>query len=178
MEISNPTYIVAELEGKVADWILAVREEIEPCITNFPQEITITGSSGVGSVTVGQKLDYVISRLENLFEGIPAFSFKFRGINNFPNTDIYFVEPERELFEQLHHLLIGTEIAFDDNPFPYNPHCTLKAFTPLTLKDSQYLNSLQIPKGEHKISKVALYEKDGMIPKKIWEKGLSSHVAT
>ncbi|MCW8328832.1 2'-5' RNA ligase family protein [Photobacterium sp. SDRW27] len=172
MEISKPTYIVAELSGEVASWIHSTRVTLEPGIAHFPEEITLAGSSGVGPISKGQKLSVVISQLEQVLQSQPCIQFKFKGISHFPGTEIFFVEPEREDFDRLHAKIIETAIVFDDSPFPYNPHCTLKSLTSVESFHEDIISNLVIPVSEHCIRKISIYELDVMKSIKLWEREL------
>ncbi len=55
----KPSLIVAELPEPIANWVRAVRQELEPGIAHMPAEITLAGSSGVGPLKVGQTLEDV-----------------------------------------------------------------------------------------------------------------------
>ncbi|GAB3535688.1 2'-5' RNA ligase family protein [Photobacterium alginatilyticum] len=173
MEISKPTYIVAELSGEVASWIHSTRVTLEPGIAHFPEEITLAGSSGVGPISKGQKLSVVVSQLEQVLQNYSCIQFKFKGVSHFPDTEIYFAEPEREEFDRLHAKITETAIVFDDSPFPYNPHCTLKSLTPMESSHEEIISNLVVPVSEHCIRKISIYELDEMKPIKLWERELT-----
>ncbi len=170
MKISKPTYIVAELPASISEWVTKVRNEIEPAISHFPVEITIAGSSGVGSITHGQSLKEVTEAIQNVLLKFEFSEFEFKKINNFPNTPIYFVEPTREPFDSIHNAIINSGIKFEKSDFPYNPHCSLKGYTQVTDEQLKYLNSLKVPVGKFKIQAISIYEMDGLQPTMLWTK--------
>ena len=167
MVITKPTYIVAELPDDLASWVEAVRERFEPAIAHMPQEITLAGSSGVGPLVRGQDIADVHAQVEAAVADKTDFLFRLVQIGNFEQTDIYFVEPERNGFLELHHALKASRIAFENNPFPYHPHCSLKGFTPLRPGEREALTSLPLPSGTFRIRCVSIYEMDGMNPRKL-----------
>lgn len=174
MQIENPTYIVAELSKDAADWVYQTRSMIDPDNAFMPQEITLTGSSGIGSVIAGQKLSDVTAVLDKILDKLDTTEFEFLEISKFPGVPVYFAKPEPALFKQLHADVTSSTIQFEEHEFPYNPHCTIKAFTEVTQAHLDYLDKLNVPVGKHRIDKIAIYEKRDGKPVKIWERLLDS----
>ena len=126
MQITKPTFIVAELPQAIAAWVTSVRRDLEPAIAHMPCEITLAGSSGVGPLKIGQRLEDVERILSELLEHRLPFEVRFLRVGNFPNTGIFFLEPAREPFDELHSLIANSALECEANPFPFNPHCSLK----------------------------------------------------
>jgi hypothetical protein len=59
----HPTFIVLEVPPPVADVIRRWRERFDPVVATFPVEITLTGSSGVGTLASDQDREEVFSIL-------------------------------------------------------------------------------------------------------------------
>ena len=164
---SVPSYIVAELPTELAAWVKSIRETYEPAIAHLPEEITLTGSSGVGAIVEGQALNEVGKKIERAIKGKLQFTFSILGINHFRGTDIYYAEPEREGFDQLHKALKDSGIKFKKSPYPYNPHCSLKGYTPLEAGQKEELESLVVPKGKYQIKCISVFEMENMQPRKL-----------
>ena len=173
MIISNPSYVVLEIPDPISTSITKIREKYEHQIAHFPVEITVAGSSGVGPISSGQELDFVISELEIILVSFQSFEISFLTIERFPETDIFYLVPnDKSPFKKLHDLIKSTNIRFETNPYPYDPHCSLRGFTPLPKELEDEINRIIFPKEQFKISKIAIYEVDGMKTNKLWGKGL------
>jgi 2'-5' RNA ligase len=168
MLVAKPTFIVAELPEAIADWVKSVRQELEPGIAHMPCEITLAGSSGVGHLKIGQNLEEIERILSELLEYRLPFEARFLRVGSFPNTEIFFLEPAREVFDELHLLIANGALEFEANPFPFNPHCTLKGLRPLQSGDRERLEQLAIPARPFLIQSVAVYENENMQPKRLF----------
>ncbi len=170
MIISNPSYVVLEIPKPISTAITHIREKYEPKIAHFPVEITVAGSSGVGPISCGQELDFVISELEKCLVSFTSFKTSFLTIERFPETDIFYLVPDdKSPFQKFHDSITSTNISFKTNPHPYDPHCSLRGFTPLPQGLEDEINNIVFPKEQFKISKIAIYEVDNMKPIKLWD---------
>ena len=168
--ISNPSYVVLVIPEPISTVITQIREKYEPQISHFPVEITVAGSSGVGPISSGQDLSFVISELESNLVSFQSFETSFVTIERFPETDIFYLVPENKApFQNFHNSITSTSINFETNPHPYDPHCSLRGFTPLPKSLEDKINNINFPKERFKISKIAIFEVDGMKPNKLWE---------
>jgi 2'-5' RNA ligase len=175
MVVTKPTFIVAELPEAIAAWVRSVRQELEPGIAHMPCEITLAGSSGVGHLKVGQKLEDIERTLSELLEHHLPFEAQFLRVGNFPNSEIFFLEPVRAPFDELHSLIANSALEFEANPFPFNPHCSLKGFTPLQSGDRERLEQLFVPAEPFSIRSVSVYEIENMQPKRLLQIGCNEH---
>lgn len=167
MQITKPTYIVVELPVTVAEWVRSTRVTFEPAIAHLPAEITLTGSSGVGPMKRGQSLALIETCLKSALFGQLPFESCFLDVNCFPGTDIFFASPERARFDTLHASIVASGIEFEPSPYPYNPHCSLKGYTPLQPGQRKLIESLAFPKHRFVMNEIAIYEMAGMTPKKL-----------
>ena len=167
MLIEKPTYVVAELPNELSEWVEGVRQRFEPATAHMPAEITLAGSSGVGPIREGQNLTSIAREVERVTRGKTDFTFKLLGVSNFEGTDIFFLKPERAGFDTLHTALKTSEIIFHKIPYPFNPHCSLKGFTPLVSGQREGLEALDVPQSEFQIECISVYEMDGMQPRKL-----------
>jgi 2'-5' RNA ligase len=173
--VTKPTFIVAELPEAIAGWVKSVRQELEPGMAHMPAEITLAGSSGVGPLKLGQRLEEIEQTLSELLERCLPFEARFLRVGNFPNTEIFFLEPARELFDELHSLIANSALEFEASPFPFNPHCSLKGFTLLQPGDRERLEQLAIPLEPFLIRSVSVYEIEAMQPKRLLQVGRNQH---
>jgi len=127
MEIDRPTYLIAELIGDVEPLIYRLRSQFNPERTSWPVDITIIGSSGVGTIKEGESLSKIVDRFSPIVENFGFKTVQFLSIDQFKGTGILFLKPERKAFDELHSAVAETEISFNMNRWPYNPHCTLAA---------------------------------------------------
>ena len=164
MQITKPTFVVAELPPNIAAWVRETRLAFDPAISHLPAEITLAGSSGVGPISAGQSIKSVRPKLEAALVGRVPFEARFTGIGNFPGTDIFFASPEPGPFTALHMAIVSSGIAFGPSAFTYRPHCSLKGFTPLRPGQREALDTLSVPAAPFAIHTVSVYEMDRMQP--------------
>jgi 2'-5' RNA ligase len=175
VRITKPSFIVAELPEEIATWVRSARQELEPAIAHMPSEITLAGSSGIGPLKIGQKLEDIERILSELLEHRLPFEARFLRVGNFPNTEIFSLEPARRPFDEFHLLIAKSSLEFEANPFPFNPHCSLKGFTPLQPGDRERLEQLVIPAEPFTIRSVAVYELEDMQAKRLLQIGRNKH---
>ena len=171
MVIENPTFIVIEFSGAIAEWVKGVRDKYEPGISHMPVEVTVAGSSGCGPINPGQSLESIVSIAKELLPSLKGKLAKFQKVSNFSGTPIHFLEPERSIFDEIHGKLIESGISFEESPFPYNPHISLKGFTPPTKQESEELLNLEVPKDPQPLHKLSVIEMKGMTPNVLWSTG-------
>jgi hypothetical protein len=171
MQITKPTFVVAELPPDIAAWVRETRLTFEPAISHLPAEITLAGSSGVGPISAGQSIESIRSRLEAAVAGRVPFEARFTGIGNFPGTGIFFASPEPEPFIALHNAIVSSGIAFGSSAFTYCPHCSLKGFTALRPGEREALNTLPVPTAPFNIRTVSVYEMEHLQPNLLFSTG-------
>src|SRR5581483_4773315 len=94
----------------------------------LPVEITVAGSSGVGPIPAGTDLGLIRDEVDRVAKMMAAFDLEFAAIRHFPRTGVFYLAPkDRRPFDSLHAVLASTKLPFIASPFPYNPHCTLRA---------------------------------------------------
>ncbi|MCV2403265.1 2'-5' RNA ligase family protein [Marinomonas sp. C2222] len=127
MIINKLTYLIAELEGEVEGFVLNFRKRFNPERVTWPTDITIAGSSGIGTLSEGQDLDFVIAEIAVVLDRYSFNDVTFESLERFPDTGIYILKPSREKFDELHNAIKETQVKFNDTPWPFTPHCTLSA---------------------------------------------------
>jgi hypothetical protein len=146
MKIDKPTYLIAELEGDVVSTVNALRKRFNPGCIQWPVDITIAGSSGVGTIKEGQMTRDVINIISPIISKHRFRDVTFRTISIFPNTGIYHLVPERKEFDTIHEAVSRSGILFNENLWPYNPHCTLRAGPSPTEECSTLFEAMNVPK--------------------------------
>lgn len=134
MKLDKPTYLIAELKGEIEDYVYNLRSNFNPDRTSWPTDITIVGSSGIGTISEGQELDFVVSEIREVLSSYQFKGVVFEKLERFPNTGIYVLKPFRDKFDALHEAIKASRVAFNENPWPYNPHCTLCAMRENTIE--------------------------------------------
>ena len=145
MIIDNPTYLISELAGDVVALVEEMRERFNPN-HDWPVDITIAGSSGIGTIKEGQDISVVIEAFQSIITSHGFTEVTFISASRFPNTGIYYLAPECSSFDVLHKAIAGSEIQFNENKWPYNPHCTLRAGIEPTDESDLMIKSMSLPK--------------------------------
>jgi 2'-5' RNA ligase len=156
--IEHRSYIVAEIPDPVRSRIQVLRDSLNTPTRKLPVEITLAGSSGVGPIPVGTDLSVIQCHMERILSKISPFRTRFSSIRAFPNTSIFYLEPfDRSPFDHIHQELCSSGIPFSESPWPYNPHCTLRAGEPLDAEAASELLARFFPKEEFQINTVSIY---------------------
>jgi 2'-5' RNA ligase len=130
METKHPTYITVDIPEPVNSAVREMRRTYGNMHEQIPVEITIAGSSGVGPIPVGTSLELIYSEVDRIAANLASFKMNYKGLTKFPHTLLSYLEPEnRSIFDQWHELFSSSAIPFSENPFPYNPHCTIRRFS-------------------------------------------------
>ena len=156
-----PAYAVLEIPPPVSDAIQAIRDSLATPTSRLPVEITVAGSSGIGPVPPGIEKNDTEKRLVSALSDLRPFPAQFQEIRRFPNTNIFYLAPqERGPFDRIHDLLKASGIPFGTNPWPYNPHCTLRAGPMTDGFSAEDIFSISFPKIDFMIDTLSIYEFD------------------
>ena len=145
MKITKPTYLIAELAGDVVPLVMEMRKRFNPNNVYWPADITIAGSSGIGTIKEGQDLNEVINCLKPIINEFGFGELKFVAVDRFPNTGIYYLVPERENFDRIYKAVADSGVEFNLNDWPYNPHCTLRWHNDIAPECANLFESLKLP---------------------------------
>jgi 2'-5' RNA ligase len=127
----------------------------------LPIEITVAGSSGIGPIRPGTDKNQTETALKSVLTGMKPFRVRFQEIRRFSNTNIFYLAPEdRQPFDHLHEILKNSRIAFAPNPWPYNPHCTLRGGPMNDHASAEDILKLSFPKQDFVIDTLSIYEFD------------------
>ncbi|HBH47096.1 MAG TPA: hypothetical protein DDX98_00555 [Bacteroidales bacterium] len=158
--LENNSYIIAEIEDPAMTEILNLRNKFDKVTAQLPVEITLAGSSGVGPISPGQSIDAIINQIDQILASVTPFKFTFKDFNRFENSKIYYLEPrDRKEFDMLHTCFSESSITFTQNPFPYNPHCTIQSSHGLLSENQiEILRVEKFPQYEIEIHHITLFE--------------------
>ena len=134
IDFNFESFIVLDVPSPIKEQVMKIRNAHRDVFRiSLPVEITLTGSSGVGSFEVDQNPEDVFTLLNKITEQTPPIHASFDEIHRFPDTDIFVLTLEDETpFITLHNRIINSGIRFQPNPFPYKPHCTLRSRSPIS----------------------------------------------
>lgn len=141
--------------------VQTIRDNLSTPLAKLPIEITLAGSSGVGSISVGSDLNTIRERLDQLFAGIRPPCAAFSGIDAFPGGSvIYLALADRGPFDAIHQLLRKSDIGFSESPFPYIPHCSIRIGAELGDEEIARVCAAEFPTEPFEIQEVSLYSLD------------------
>jgi 2'-5' RNA ligase len=156
-----PTYIVLEIPPPVRGVIQSIRDTLATPAARLPVEITVAGSSGIGPIPAGTDKNETEAALKFVLARLKPFRVRFQEIRRFPNTNIFYLAPEeRQPFDHIHEVLKGSRITFGLNPWPYNPHCTLRGGPMNDHASAEDIFKLSLPKQDFVIDTLSIYEFD------------------
>lgn len=159
MNLAHPTYICLDVPTSQASQIMAVRERHCERLREFPVELTIAGSSGVGAIRPQLDPLDVEARLRRVCEATRPISAEFGAVVRFPDTDIFCLSLEDPMpFEALHDALQQAGVRFEPSRFPFFPHCTLRMAGALTPAAVSELFALRLP-GGFTLDTMSLYQR-------------------
>lgn len=157
MRLTEPSYILAELDDYTSSWIRSLRSNYAPHAIEWPVDICLTGSSGTGTIKTGQDLDIIIDKASDILTPAKLKSFNFLGIRYFPNTGIHYLEPPNSEFDVLHEKLKNCGIHYEYNQWPYKPHCTISYSPEFSASVNEELASFDLPPEPVSIKYFAIY---------------------
>lgn len=144
-----PTYIVLDLPQPVCTEVLNIRQRFDLYQASLPPEITVAGSSGVGTVALGQDPLHIFQAIAAVARQHPPFICSFESMRRFPRVPVFWLCPrDRAPFDALHSALLGSGIKFNASPFPFNPHCTISSTVELSKHQESELLASPVPQME------------------------------
>ncbi|MBL9099641.1 MAG: 2'-5' RNA ligase family protein [Myxococcales bacterium] len=169
MNLAFPTYICLDVPEPQASHVAAVRRRHCERLREFPVEITVAGSSGIGAIRPQLQWHEVERDLRAFCAATRPIAAEFGGVVRFPDTDIFSLALGDPMpFEALHAALKQSGVRFEDSQFPFFPHCTLRMQGPLTEAAVSELFALRVP-GRFVLSTLSLYQREGDAPiRSVW----------
>lgn len=137
-------HVVLDVPEPVASSVTAARARFSPLRAEYPVEIGVAGSSGVGPIRSDQDDDRVHALLAEVAAATPRLETRFGPVHRFEGTDLHYLEPtERGPFDVVHRRVVECGIRFYESPHPYTPHCTISGVA-LTDEERGQLTELKI----------------------------------
>lgn len=156
--IDFPAYIVLELPEPIASTTRRYRELFDKERSSLTAELTLTGSSGTGIISLGQSLDDVLALVDKTAAANEPFEAAFEKVKYFPSTATYYLSfREPAPFQRLHDAFAKSGIRFEPSPYPFTPHFTLKLHKEPGQEELSKLLSLKPPEGSFILDTVAVY---------------------
>ena len=162
MKFEHDTYIVLDVPQAVWDHVNSIRERYGSRLAMLPVEITVIGSSGIGTFTAEQEpvtAFRLVDRVASMFAPIKT---SFRRVTRFPNTGVFYYEPaDPQPFIELQRKLVSTGLKFKESPFPFTPHCTIVKFDQPSEELINEIMSLPVPNGQFVLDMLSIYSLNG-----------------
>jgi hypothetical protein len=163
MDLRTPTGLVFDLPyGSWMGDILKLRAKHEPARLGFPIEITVVGSSGLGWLSSTNEVDAVLTEVRRIARETPPFSFSFKAVERFPNSNVYYLAVnEPEPFHAVQRKLVTSTLSFENTLHEYVPHCTI-AILPHNATEAVHreVAACAIPRQRILVASVSLYSVD------------------
>lgn len=154
----HPAYLVLELPKFIGTRVLDIRRRYDPHLAAFPAEITVAGSSGIGTIAPGQDACAVYQALSQVAsEHLPICS-RFVCISRFATGPVIWLQPvSPDPFIAIQQALVATGIHFNTHKFSYTPHCSLSSCN-LAPTVIEALLREDFPQETFELSALALYK--------------------
>lgn len=124
--LEHPAYLVLELPKSIGTRVLDIRRRYDPRLAAFPAEITVAGSSGIGTIAPDQDARVVFQALSQVASERLPISSRFVGISRFATGPVVWLQPaDPDPFIVIQQALVATGIHFNIHKFSYTPHCSL-----------------------------------------------------
>lgn len=174
MNFDVDTYIVLDLPTDVACEVLSLRKHLNYFHEKIPAEITLAGSSGLGTVSQDQDPREFVEILERIAAVTPPIEMQFKGVGSFPNSGVFFLEPlDQSPFRSLHQHLVNSGLKFRSCPFPYFAHCTIMNDSKMSDRNREAAISLDFPQSVFTLRDLRVYSLAGTDCRLLYETRLS-----
>jgi 2'-5' RNA ligase len=157
--IQPHTYAVLDLPEPIAGKVMEIRRAHRDAFRSaLPAETTIIGSGGVGCFKPGTPVARVFEVLDRVAAATPPIRSSLGSVIRFPNTDIFvFAFADEAALRDLHERMAGSGLEFEDNPWPFTPHVTLRSRSPVTEEDAASLFATRIS-GTFELNQMSVYQ--------------------
>lgn len=162
MRFEHDTYVVLDMPPLIWEHVKSIRERYASPLTMLPVEITIIGSSGIGTFQEGQELDSAFEIIDSVAANFAPMTTAFRKVMTFPNSGVFYYEPDDpHPFIKLQREIVSTGLKFKESPFPFTPHCTIVKFDNPSKELVDEILSLPIPREPFVLDALSIYSLDG-----------------
>ena len=163
----HPTYIVLELPSPVDAEIQRLRRHYDPHLATYPAEITVAGSSGLGTLGPEEDYDAVLGTLQTLARVHLPIRMRFVATRRFASGPVIWLAPEDPApFVALHQGIAQSGLSFRPHKFPYTPHCSLTT-SELDPEKTKALLAEPFPRDPFALTRLSLYAVVDRTPKRL-----------
>src|SRR6185369_3658516 len=156
---ATPTFIVLDIPAPVAAEVIALRTRYDENMAHLPAEITIVGSSGVGTVASHQDPEALFRAIQRVGQRHMPFISAFVSMERFPGVQVFWLKPrDRAPFDGFQRSLVAEGLAFNPDPFKFTPHCTVSATVQLSPRQETELLASNVPMMEFTLSRLSVYQ--------------------
>jgi 2'-5' RNA ligase len=140
------TYAVLDIPEPAGGKILDIRRHNQDAYyAALPAEVTLVGSSGVGCFQTDQEAADVFAVLDAIAASTAPITTTLSNVIRFPDTDIFaFQFTDETGLRQLHQRIVESGLRFQENRWPYGPHCTLRSRSPVTAEEASAITAERI----------------------------------
>jgi 2'-5' RNA ligase len=162
MRFEHDTYVVLDMPPPIWKHVKSIRERYASPLTILPVEITVTGSSGIGTFHEEQEIDAAFELIDSVAANFSPFTTAFRRVTTFPNTGVFYFEPnDPQPFIDLQSEIVSTGLKFNESPFPFTPHCTIVKFDNPSQGLVDEIMSLPVPGETFALDALSVYSLEG-----------------
>ncbi len=139
--------------------IRRLRGVYDPARVQFPVEITIAGSSGLGWFSPSQSIDVIAAKVREIAQAATPFQCAFSRVEAFPQSCVYFLAlKDEQPFHSFQRKLSASTLHFEPVAFSYKPHCTIAELSDDAAASAHAeLAAFPVPRDGITISSVSLY---------------------
>jgi len=141
------------------DDVRRLRARHDPARLQFPIEITVVGSSGLGWFSEGQARADLLSRVGAVAGGFPQFSFRVKSVERFPDSNVYYLAPGTTgRFQEFQDRLANCGLRFEPTPHAYVPHCTIAILAQDAAEETHAeVSACPVPQEEIRVASVSFW---------------------
>ena len=162
MRFEHDTYVVLDMPSPIWEHVKTIRERYASPLTILPVEITVIGSSGVGTFQEVQEMDAAFDQIDSVAANFKPITAAFRRVTTFPNSGVFYYEPDDpQPFIKLQGEIVSTGLKFKESPFPFTPHCTIVKFDNPSKGLVDEILSLPVPREPFMLDALSIYSLDG-----------------
>jgi 2'-5' RNA ligase len=162
MRFEHNTYVVLDMPPPIWNHVKSIRELYASSLTILPVEITVIGSSGIGTFHKEQEIDAAFELIDSVAANFAPFTTAFRRVTTFPNTGVFYYEPnDPQPFIELQTDIVSAGLKFNESPFPFTPHCTIVKFDNPSQELVNEIMSLPVPREMFELDALSVYSLDG-----------------
>ena len=152
------SYVVLDLPWPQAEQVLAIRERQGDFFRwSLPAETTLIGSGGVGPITMDEDPARVFRTLDQIAATTPPLRVALGPVRRFPRSGVFYLSFVNEApLRAVHERIASTGLRFNQVPFPFVPHVTLRS-TPASDEEAAALLTARVS-GEFTLATLSLYQ--------------------